>query len=898
MSRSSNCVLKILRLELENHAAILAGTGKNKIILDFTKSTSRINVFIGKMGSGKTYILSHLQPFAMVGTLDIRNSDDPIVEGKDGLKIIVYQKGNHEYYIMHKYLWSNHSHSKKSFIMKDGIELNPNGNVSSFNDIIQLEFGIDQSFLRLVRIGPNVVNFINMKATERKNFVASLLKDTETYLTLYKYWSNDLKTINNKVSILMNKINTFSNKPLDELEEDLSFLEDDYKDLQSTIDSLKQKKYELSAESTVYLEGLDNVSFINKITECKEEYSSISNTIDELILEMSSLDNYPDVNEISRKIGEYDSKLKMNEELLVQIGKEYEDCNIELNGFLNKKAIIDDGNHIDVLQESYFELTSKLDKYNKELRNFDCPFSSNQLVSLLNDIENINMMITDVIQYDKESIERIYSSDSSVVKFARDKIDILEATKNKIQQTMSNLTFAEKYSSTQLLFRPPFCPTKSCPYYVSHPDTLRKNSKGKVNDEIINYQNQLKGLEIEIYKYSDYPILFSKLSSLKEYWKRVIPLLDKISALREDSLKKVLLYNNYQKWYDYDKIIDTIDLIEKKNQYYEITERIKNIKIELNNLDISKLKDIESNIERLTNLKIELELKNQAIQQEKSKNTDKLSEYNQIYVSISLRAETELKLKTLSEKKNKLHDNISRMSHNSELISMNNSKIITINQQIVEKTNNWRAMGNKIDALRASINDVKFTMKELDNLLIEQKYLTYMVDAVSAKKGIPMKMVEVFFNSCRETINDMLYMVTEDELELMEFNIGEKEFTIPYSINGTVIDDISKASQGQTSLVSTALSFALVKELGSRSSSGDGTGYYPIPLLDEPDAALHKKDKPKLISILMKYLDDINSEQCFVITHNENTFDGYDVQIIMTTDEFINEDRYENAIHV
>ena len=57
-----------------------------------------------------------------------------------------------------------------------------------------------------------------------------------------------------------------------------------------------------------------------------------------------------------------------------------------------------------------------------------------------------------------------------------------------------------------------------------HPDTLRKNSKGKVNDEIINYQNQLKGLEIEIYKYSDYPILFSKLSSLKEYWKRVIPL--------------------------------------------------------------------------------------------------------------------------------------------------------------------------------------------------------------------------------------------------------------------------------------------------------------------------------------------------------------------------------------
>ena len=48
----------------------------------------------------------------------------------------------------------------------------------------------------------------------------------------------------------------------------------------------------------------------------------------------------------------------------------------------------------------------------------------------------------------------------------------------------------------------------------------------------------------------------------------------------------------------------------------------------------------------------------------------------------------------------------------------------------------------------------------------------------------------------------------------------------------------------------------------------------------------------------MKYLDDIGSEQCFVITHDENTFDGYPVQIIMTTDESVNKDRYANAIHL
>ena len=220
--------------------------------------------------------------------------------------------------------------------------------------------------------------------------------------------------------------------------------------------------------------------------------------------------------------------------------------------------------------------------------------------------------------------------------------------------------------------------------------------------------------------------------------------------------------------------------------------------------------------------------------------------------------------------------------------------ITTLDQHILEHEGKLKETLGEIDTLRTKMNDISYTTKELDGLLEEQKWMTYMVDAVGSKKGIPMKMVKMFFDSCRGTINDMLYMVSEDEFEILDFRIGEKEFTIPYVVNGSVADDISKASQGQTSIVSTALSFALVKELGLKSDDG----YYSIPLLDEPDAALHKNDKPKLISIIMKYLDDIGSEQCFVITHDENTFDGYPVQIIMTTDESVNKDRYANAIHL
>ena len=78
--------MKILELTLENFLPILSGMGKESITLNLRNSEELISVFIGKIGSGKTYVLSHLQPFATVGTLDVRNSDDPIIEGRDGRK--------------------------------------------------------------------------------------------------------------------------------------------------------------------------------------------------------------------------------------------------------------------------------------------------------------------------------------------------------------------------------------------------------------------------------------------------------------------------------------------------------------------------------------------------------------------------------------------------------------------------------------------------------------------------------------------------------------------------------------------------------------------------------------------------------------------------------------------
>ena len=97
------------------------------------------------------------------------------------------------------------------------------------------------------------------------------------------------------------------------------------------------------------------------------------------------------------------------------------------------------------------------------------------------------------------------------------------------------------------------------------------------------------------------------------------------------------------------------------------------------------------------------------------------------------------------------------------------------------------------------------------------------------------------------------------------------------AINGCPVDDVSRASQGQKSIISLALSFALMRQSNSR---------WNIMLLDEVDGPLHRNDRNKFISILYKQLAAIDANQVFLISHNF-TFEGQDVNVIMTTDEHI-----------
>ena len=174
--RGDELILKILYLKLKNFASIYTAMGLKELEIDFTQSKNNVILFVGDNGSGKTSILSSLHPFPYYGSMDPRNGTSIIREDKDGYKEIHIKYDDDIYKIQHHYKNSKRGISLKSFIQKNNEELNPNGNVTSFNEIIKNELSLELDFLRLLRLGSNVTNLIDMKASERKSFTSDLLK--------------------------------------------------------------------------------------------------------------------------------------------------------------------------------------------------------------------------------------------------------------------------------------------------------------------------------------------------------------------------------------------------------------------------------------------------------------------------------------------------------------------------------------------------------------------------------------------------------------------------------------------------------------------------------------------------------------------------------------------------
>ena len=163
--------MKVTYIKLKNVAGVYVGLNKTELEIDFKNSINKIVAIVGRNGCSKSVLISSLTPFASQTSVDERSTLSYILQHKDGYKEIHYQDGKDEYIIKHYWKATKETHSVKSYFMKNGEELNENGNVTSFNSLVEIHFGLTQEMMRLIRIGTNVNSFITLTPAKRKEYI-------------------------------------------------------------------------------------------------------------------------------------------------------------------------------------------------------------------------------------------------------------------------------------------------------------------------------------------------------------------------------------------------------------------------------------------------------------------------------------------------------------------------------------------------------------------------------------------------------------------------------------------------------------------------------------------------------------------------------------------------------
>jgi len=871
---------RIANLYLKNFIHIYSGMGKYEIYLDLTKDPKTINIFIGKMGSGKSSILGHLQPFARYGTLDIRNQDDLILPDRDGIKKITFIHNKDIYEITHNYTWNKGSktHNIKSYIKLNNEELNENGNTKSFKEIIRKHFGIDQNFLRILRLGPNVSNLINMKSTERKTFVSSLIKDTEVYLYLYQKLAEDYRNINSTLSVLSGKLLS-ANNGVDEktLNSQLSHTKEILDDYKAERDVLQ---YNITKDETI-ISTIKEKYKTRTIDDIKYDIENKYDEYDEIINKLNLLGDSNNEN-ISIEYGKNSNLLITLEEKMLKCKKNYDNAIDKSNKLQNTILTLSNNNQYDTLKKNFSIIENEYNDIVDKLNNFTCKYNYDYLINFNAQLDQFNVLLEEICSYSDTCISIVYKSDGKDIYKRKELINKLIRIKDNMMRNVDNYKFSLKYEKPIPLFIPPGCPTKDCPFILSHPEYIRlTNNKAPINE----YQEKIRKIEDDINFNQNCLELEPRMKYFKSVWESIKKVLFDLNINFNSNISEILFNPEIRhKWFNYNEFINVLEKVKLLDSFNNI-----------------KMRYLESKNELLQFNTTDIMIANRDYDEIKIKIKEYLDEMVSINKEIvDAKDKQKIILKQMDLLKNKQELEEKRKSLIQEIKDLqikykealdDNAKIENINKTLNEDKNRLKAIDEDYNNLSILESNLTYQLREIKSIkssyeetLEERNVIKLILDAVSAKEGIPLILVKMFLSQCKDIVNDLINDIFEDNLEILDFDISEDkaEFKIPYLINGSYVPDVELASQGQQAVISIALSFALC-----RKSMFD----YNIMLLDEIDNSIYKSDRERFIMLLLKQLKALNSEQCFLITHND-IFQGMPVNIIMTTNESI--DLYKN----
>ena len=864
--------MKITYLKLKNFVNIKVGMKKTEIEIDFTKSRNKIILLCGPNGSGKTSLMSELHPFANSGNMDVRGDCNLIIEGKDGYKEVHIKDKDDEYIIKHFYMFSKKTKSVKSFITKNGDELNVNGNVKSFKEAVNEHLGIDHDLLKLMRLGSNVTSLINMKSTNRKTFATKLFSDIEVYNGFYKKVSEEYRNMRAVLKSTADKISKFNVQDKTEFEKQLSITESEI--LKYTADKDILQKEIITFENKVLDIKIDDEQLVDK------SYFDLESELNSAV-ELTALVRDMNISKEEYEL-QYEKEKQTLEMKLFEYKSNIDKAISERDIYYNQKQDLEESLKRAASSERIRNLENMIKDYKKKISILESElerrthYDKTKLMILKDHCNKTLNYVRDLNIYEDFEIKRIMESilldDDLMSKLETKNInnkstyDILNAEIINIEKM--NLDCDIDIGDNQC--------TEDCPYKKFYLQTVGKRNnlnkfieeRNKINKEILKYEelfnlyNNLIFIKNHLMSYieDNIPIEYDYSTCFENYINGKPFININLLNLAIDDSEKFELMNQYKK--DLESFESEYEMIKSSGlDVIDIENKILNI----NDIINSKNKIIDSN----TDLKLQIEKEIELLTTKSEQILQALIVKDSMESMLDRHEELRLRRIEISELKKEKELLINSINDNKHKL-----------KQVTEFLNN----------LISKKNQITFNMETYDNLVNEYTALKLLFEdaeeikeALNSSKGIPLIFLQVYLKNCPIMMNSLLDTIYDGELQIEGFLIDENEFRIPFVKSGVRIPDIAMASQGESSFISIVLSLSLIIQSMTK---------YDIICLDELDGPLDTRNREEFIRVLYSFIEQVNSEQIFIISHN-NVFDNESIDLMLTGD--IDIDNYKNA---
>lgn len=852
--------MKIEKLILKNFAAVKNAMNANTLEIDFTQSQNKICLLIGPNGSGKTTILSMLHPFSDLGNLDIRNSNKLILENKDGYKEIQIRKNDDLYVIKHFYTaHKEKNHSTKSYIELNGKELNVNGNVSSFKEIVKEELQIEPDYLKLIRLGSNVTSLIDLSSTERKNFMSKIMDDIGVFLNYYKNINLKLRQLNEMISHNVDKLKRLdiTNKEeyqesIEKEEEELHQAEKEYQDYGNRKAIYEEKIHQLTKEHT-------KDEYDTLLHDSQKKLKRMQRVIDKMnTLESTDSQYYQDkINELEKELVKIEANIANNEQLIHShldfLNTETEQLHLyQIQQTKEKES----DKEIKRMSDNIKTMRKRLREYEDIIGDFKPAIEKEDLERFSRFLLAQNQFFHTIYNFGKPPIERVIElmiEKENVMRYINAHLIDLNNKQTDDRNTLFINMLVSKMDKEDETVKncQQQCVAKDIYYQIK---SLLENMEVNDKTETVEFYKNME------YVYSNLKAVLPKFKDYKD-----------IIELLPDDIKKDFEINtmyehirNLQPIYSEKNLNNLLSLTTEYTNYQNLKEDYKKENdLRFKFASVNKDNDLESMIK---NIQDDIQDRRDKISQYKTKNIqfmEKKDESQLLLVNCKDTKEALEEYEITKENITKYEDTLSNIQSLSSSISKLKNDMMVLNQHIIKER-------KRIEDKKIYLSQYNVLEKELEKMNTIYEELTLAKRALSSKEGMPLHIIGRYLNNTEDITNELLNIAYDGKIYIDKFEITANEFAIPFFNNGVRLDDVKYASQGELSFLSIALSFAL---------SSQALNKYNIMLLDEIDGPLDTRNREKFIKILENQIDRIHSEQNFLITHNA-MFNSYGVDIL------------------